>query len=555
MAPLAVGRSGRMAIRGLRLACAAAVILVAPGLAHGAETTISGAQLAQLVGAGETVEMDGLTVVGDVDLRPLETTARIFRCTRCTFEGAIEASNLTFERVVDLSGSRLERGANFEGAVFRDAFLMRSVGEQAATVVEPAVFTLAAFEDRANFDGSQFGSDADFRVTQFVGDASFAGATVAGDARFDSATFEGRAQFNGSSIGGDADFTTATFRDKADFRRVGFAGDATFSGAGLDAVDFTQSRFSGVLTFEEASIEGTCSFRAATFEADVLFGGVALRGPTDFQAASAQGEIDFTDTSATDRFDLRGLSTTHPIWLDRVTAPALEMDLDRLGNITSTAVQIRVLAMIEAGARERGDIDLANDAAFRRSQLQTDRKDGMDRLVGQAGETVGGYLVQPLVPARAMVLLLAIGTLVRAVARLVPAISRRRLAWDLAPAPVAADGGAGPMIGASNDTAHDPPTAPDPAGNPASSRATHDALLTVGKTAATVARAFADTLRAAVRLRPQDIPERRRDDLSAYGAALLAAAEWFAYKLLFALFLIGLANSNPTFKQLVEAVT
>ena len=67
-------------------------------------------------------------------------------------------------------------------------------------------------------------------------------------------------------------------------------------------------------------------------------------------------------------------------------------------------------------------------------------------------------------------------------------------------------------------------TATDPAAKPvASSTATHEALLTVGTTAATVARAFADTLRAAVRLRPQDIPERRRDDLSAYGAALLAA--------------------------------
>ncbi|HEU5204272.1 MAG TPA: pentapeptide repeat-containing protein [Candidatus Limnocylindrales bacterium] len=517
---------------------------------------MSGAQLVQLVGAGETVEMDGVTIVGEVDLRPLEATARIFRCTRCTFEGAIEASNLTFERVVDLSGSRLEGGANFEGAVFRDAFLMRSIGERAATVVEPAVFTLAAFEDRANFDGSQFDSEADFRVTQFVGDASFAGATVAGDARFDSATFEARAQFAGSSIGGDADFTTATFADKSDFRRVAIAGDATFSGAGFEAVDFTQSRFGGVLSFEEASIEGTCSFRAASFEGDVLFGGVALRGPTDFQAASARGEIDFTDTSATDRFDLRGLSTTHPIWLDRVTAPALEMDLDRLENITSVAVQIRVLAMIEAGARERGDIDLANDAAFRRSQLQTDRKAGVDRLVGQAGETVGGYLVQPLVPARAMALLVVIGTLVRAGTRLVPAVSRRRFAWDLAPTPVVVEGEAGPMMGAANDTAADSLNAGDPAAKPAASpTATHNALLAVGKTAATVARAFADTLRAAVRLRPQDIPERRRDDLSAYGAALLAGAEWFAYKLLFALFLIGLANSNPTFKQLVEAVT
>ena len=79
--------------------------------------------------------------------------------------------------------------------------------------------------------------------------------------------------------------------------------------------------------------------------------------------------------------------------------------------------------------------------------------------------------------------------------------------------------------------------------------------LGVGKLAAATVRACADTLRAAVRIRPQDIPEERRNDLPAYGPAVLAFAEWLAYKVLFALFLIGLANSNPTFKQLVEAVT
>lgn len=102
-------------------------------------------------------------------------------------------------------------------------------------------------------------------------------------------------------------------------------------------------------------------------------------------------------------------------------------------------------------------------------------------------------------------------------------------------------------------TAVDPPSDADRIeSSPVPAR---DVLLELSKAAATVVRAFADTLRAAVRLRPQDIPERRRDELSAYGAALLAGAEWFAYKVLFALFLIGLANSNPTFKQLVEAVT
>ena len=560
MAPLVMGRSGRTAIAGIWLAWAAAgVLLLAPAVAEGAESEVTGAEIVQLAVAGEPVDLDDVTVVGDVDLRPVETVSRIFRCTRCTFLGAITASNVAFERVVDLSGSQLQRGINFEGAVFGDAFLMRSIGEQAATIDEPAVFTLAAFEDRANFEGSQFRDGADFRVTQFAGDASFADASVIGDARFDSATFDGRAQFNGSSavasIEGQANFTTAMFRDKADFRRRVFAGSATFAGAAFEAVDFTQARFGGVATFDDASVEGTCSFAAAKFEDDLHFVRVVLRGPTNFQAAQAEGEIDFVDTAAADRFDLRGLSTTKPIWLDRITAPGLQLDLSRLNNITSESVQIRVLGMIEAGARERGDIDLANEAAFRRSQIQTDLEDGVDRLVGQAGESVGGYLVQPFVPVRAIVLLVIIGTLVRAVARLVPAISKRRLAWDLTQTHAPAATGVGAMAVTAPATLDPRSEAEQIESSPATQAAAHDVLLELSKAAATVARAFADTVRAAVRLRPQDIPERRRDELSAYGAALLAGAEWFAYKVLFALFLIGLANSNPTFKQLVEAVS
>ena len=220
------------------------------------------------------------------------------------------------------------------------------------------------------------------------------------------------------------------------------------------------------------------------------------------------------------------------------------MNLDLLDDVDGQLVQIEVLSMIEAGARERGDLELANDAAFRRSQLEADRADGVDQMIRLSGEAFGGYLVQPFYPIRAMLILIIIGTVVRWIARLTPQLSRHSLVWDLSPALATADATA-PVPVASRGV--DEPELPRGA-------AAHDQLLWLSKALAIGARALSDTIRAAVRLRPRDIPEQRRDDLAAYATAFLAGGEWLAYKVLFALFIIGLANANPTFKQLVEAV-
>jgi hypothetical protein len=75
----------------------------------------------------------------------------------------------------------------------------------------------------------------------------------------------------------------------------------------------------------------------------------------------------------------------------------------------------------------------------------------------------------------------------------------------------------------------------------------------VGGTFLALAYSAQDSLRAAFslklgsdRTRPPTGPE--------LGMDVAKALEWIAYKLLIATFLLGLANSNPTFKQLIEAV-
>jgi hypothetical protein len=518
--------------------------------AEGEAGRLPAADIVDLILAEQPVDLDGVTVVGDLDLAAVDTVHRVVRCANCTFEGAIAAPNVIFERVVDLSGSTVRGGVDFQGAVFRDTFLMRQTPLRPAAVTGPTSFSLAAFHGRANFEGAQFLAEADFRVAQFLGDASFAAVDFGADARFDSAIFAGRAQFTGSasqggSFGGAAFFQSVSFQAKADFRQRSFAGPATFAGSTFDTVDFTLAAFNDAATFDDASIEGAASFRVALFLRGLSFQQVVLRGPADFDAAVVIGEAEFHRTSAADRMSLHAIDPPTVLGLDQVRAADFQMDLELLDAVPSEGVRKDVLAMIASSARARGDIGLANDATFRRSRLETAQLTGIDRVLGLAGEFVGGYLVQPIYPLRALLLLVAVGAAVRTVAHLAPSLARRRSWWDLDPQAPDRD---------PDRRDRDAPgaLAPDPAvrADPRQER-----LLRLSKALAIGLRSVSDTIRAAFRLKPRDVPARRREDLSAYGAVFLQGFEWLAFKTLIGLFLVCLANSNPTFKQLVEAVT
>jgi uncharacterized protein YjbI with pentapeptide repeats len=575
-------RSDRRGVAVIVLMAAVAVFaLVAASPARAATpVSLAAADFVAEVVAGRPVELDGVTIVGDLDLQPVDTAHRVIRCTNCTFEGSVRASNVIFERVVDLSGSSIAGRLDFDGAIFRDTFLMRRTALRSASVGGPTSFSLAAFRGRASFEGVQLTGDADFRVAQFLGDASFGDADFGAEARFDSAIFSGQAQFSSSPAGGDVtapdvlpspcstatrgafggplSMAAVTFAQKADFRQRCFGGPATFTGATFGAADFTLAVFLGTADFDDSSIEGVASFRVTTFEDSLSFQHVVLGGPTDFEAAILLGPTELFGTSAADSLSLDKITTAAPLELDKVRANGFEMDLALLDQVEGEPVREDVLTMVEASARARGDLGLANEAAFQRAEMQTARAAGWDHAKGLAGELIAGYLVKPFYPLRAFIVLLIVGALVRTIGRLAPWITERftilRSRRGLVPAFV----GAGVFeanVTAGSTGSTGSTNAP---GSPASGRSVaapaRTSLLNASKLVVIIASSASATLRAAFRLKPHDVPAELGEQLSAYGFAFLAGLEWLAFKILLALFLIGLANSNPTFKQLVEAV-
>jgi hypothetical protein len=216
------------------------------------------------------------------------------------------------------------------------------------------------------------------------------------------------------------------------------------------------------------------------------------------------------------------------------------MDLEHIDLVQGSAVRTAVLGMIEASARARGDLAVANDAAFRRAQAATDVAEGTDRLQRLVDEQIGGYLVQPFYPLRAFLVLLILGSSFRAVYRLSLRARRRG---------VPATRNAAAASGVASAAGIDPAAAVSVVSGPA-----HDGLLTASKIVVIASSSISASVRSAFRLKPQDIPADRREDLGAYGITFLAGFEWLAFKIVIALFIIGLANSNPTFKELVQSV-
>jgi len=539
----------------------------ASGIGVANTASLAAADFLAQVMAGQSIELEGVTIVGDLDLRGVNEAPRVIRCTDCIFQGSLRSSNVIFERLVDLSGSTVAGRLDFDGAVFRDTFLMRRTPLRRAAVVGPTSFSLASFRSVASFEGIQLCGDADFRVAHFLGDTDFGDAMFGAEARFDSAVFGGRAEFSGAPAGGPSGgggdtaacgtdllggfggpvrFPSVNFGQKADFRQRAFSGPTTFAGATFGAVDFTLAVFHGPVTFDGASVEGVASFRIVTFDSELSFQQVVLGGPTDFEASILLGPAEFFGTSATDSLSLARITVAGSLRLEKLRAKDLSIDLDLLDKIDGELVRQDVLAMLEASARAKGDLGLANEAAFRRSEMATARSEGLAHYQGVAGALIGGHLVKPFYPLQAFVLLLIVGSGVRAIADLMARIRARRARWQLAPAV------AGQASVANEPT--DPTTSSSSDPKRSVAQPAREGLLTTSKVIVVVTSAFSQTLRAAFRLKPQDVPDDRREELRAYLVAFIAGLEWLAYKVLLALFLIGLANSNPTFKELVEAV-
>lgn len=357
---------------------------------------------------------------------------------------------------------------------------------------------------RCRFDGGLLGQDAVFERT-----VNLSGSTFVGPVRMPGATFVGPVVFgfvltrSGDTVrttfDGIVNFSLATFQDSASFDTAQFGPFAHFEQARFrDEADFPHATF-GNAVFDNVRFSKTASFLGTIFTKSVSFdyaAGVAA----DFTFATFTSTASFFQT-ATDTlsFHESDFKPGAVLVLTGVAAKSLDLRPEDVRYVNSDA-RARALQLIESTANADGDLGVANDAHYRLREMRG-RTWGW---LGHAADVVfyrwiAGYLVVPWRPLVALVVLALVVGLWRA-SRRPPRVPRERDTLDVGGAP----------------------------------RRT-----VVPVRLSRWGHEFLDALTLVV---PRS------------GATSGRRGEAFVYRVLFVCMLIGFANSNPTLRQMLDAV-
>jgi uncharacterized protein YjbI with pentapeptide repeats len=370
-----------------------------------AVTHASGRSVGKLLAGGTSINYSGTAVTSAVTLPAGTHVTGAFACTGCTFHGPVKVAGVTFQGPVNLSGSRIDGGKSS--------------------------FVGSTFDAQAAFNGAHLGA-ADFSGATFTSPASWVDTSFTNGARFNVATFKSTADFAGTSasaaacrtggpaVARDISFVSARFQQSAQFRERCFRGPATFGGASFDnGSDFSGSLFTGPAVFDGAQFGGTNLFSDVTFAAGASFNAASVDGSVSFDGADFGDTASLLHVTGLGMLSLVGAEVQRSLTLTDTQFPELIADVATIDRIQGVPAQIAALRALEDGANRAGKYGLAQDARYRRLQLQNAHDTGVTRLFDTVVlQDIGGYLSKPKNTGVALLLILLAGTILRALPRL-----------------------------------------------------------------------------------------------------------------------------------------
>ena len=182
-------------------------------------------------------------------------------------ELSIIDSNISFEN------SRFYGPIKFENIMFRQGIIFKN----------------CQFYKYVHFKGSQFKAYADFSQTLFDSFTDFSGCN--GGPIFSGSIFDDRVDFVGFS--GSINFVGTKFNGIAYLFRSHFGSFTQFNGAKFSDVDFSNSRFDGVILFRRVYFFGNTAFFRSMFEDGVEFDGSEFREFVNFKDSKFAGHTSF----------------------------------------------------------------------------------------------------------------------------------------------------------------------------------------------------------------------------------------------------------------------
>jgi hypothetical protein len=514
-----------------------AVIL--PATARAAELRkMTSAELTRSLRAGGALVLEHVRVTGNVDLTALHTVNDLFVCRDCTVVGDLLASNVVFRGPLDLSGLHVTGDVDCRGSIFAQTALLGSPRGNATQVDGDADFSLATFYELADFERATFKGIADFPLAQFRSDGIFTDAEFRGLADFRGAIFERDARFSGRaserSFQRRTTFEQTSFRGDADFRQRTFKRTVTFAGAQFShRVDFGQATFDREATFDRSLFAEGALFAFANFN------GERSELAASFERAAARGKMGFETTTFWRQAVFRSLGATAVSFDDAMFHDAIAMagistgdlvfPLDSVGRLNPEDRE-PILELVESSAKARGDLGLANDARFRLQVLASrDYWWGWRILDFTLYRGVAGYFVRP---RRPLLVLLALALAMTLYREFWQGSNRGHTKANRQANPTTASGDANPT------------TANGEAPTTANDRGRINSLIRRPLSRLwSLLGALLDTLTMIV---------PGKSDPA--GASTGHRLEALVYRVLVVCALLGFANSNPTLRQMFDAL-
>ncbi len=340
------------------------------------------------------IRLSNDTIDGTLDFTEVQVRGIPIIITDSTVNGNVIAPNVTFADTFDLSGTRVKGDLNIDHATFqRDAVFSNSAVEgsfQAKSVRAHQAFNLASVEisGDTHLERAVLSEGLNAEQALFHGDSVFTGATFSAAVFVSRATFEQQLVFVRTSATSGADFRVATFNSDALFSEASIAGTLDLAGAKLfpeprdDDALATPRACTCLLDFGDSSVGSLAMPDTNVFRGDIRIGNARL-----------------------------GALTMAKVLVDRIVG------LDN---------QVAALNSMEDTARANGDTSLANETSFEGDVLKHSDDSFFWKWIiwWPFGEQIAGYLVKPLRPARAMLILAAAAALLRIGAM---ALERRRV--------------------------------------------------------------------------------------------------------------------------------
>lgn len=238
---------------------------------------ISSAEILEKIADGESVDYDGIIVIGDLDLSSIGLRKELkeshllkrfpiiistIRITNSQIDGQLRLERSIFEEDVDFTGTEFKDQVSTAGSRLKGY-----VSFSESKFAKSADFSGCRFDEYADFGGSTFQEDAYFLETIFNEDINFRGSEFCRDAYYSGSIFKRYADFSEISFNRYASFRASQFEGYAYFSESHFSSDASFSAIQFDSdASFMESKFEGDASFRGAQFKGYLSLMRTRFQ-------------------------------------------------------------------------------------------------------------------------------------------------------------------------------------------------------------------------------------------------------------------------------------------------